>query len=136
MKRARPKRGKRQFRFAPIVLAFMLIILAVGSVAIAAYWYRPQPENPDDPAFGSGAFSPSSDASADASVTDSAVMTSSDADTDTDTDAISDSTSSGSTDSQGETTDKGPGITTVIPPPNDGTVKKIAFTFDDGPHYR
>ena len=25
-------------------------------------------------------------------------------------------------------------ISTIIPPPNDGTTKKIAFTFDDGPH--
>ncbi|MBQ4322556.1 MAG: polysaccharide deacetylase family protein [Clostridia bacterium] len=138
MKRARPRRGKKRFRIPPLLSVTVLVILVVGAVAIAAYLHRPTEEVL--PSRGTSTSPQHME------ITDTDTQTSSTlSEVDTDTDlpettssseaSVSDTDTDTTTDTGTASTDKEVVVTTIIPPPNDGTSKKIAFTFDDGPHF-
>lgn len=126
MRTTRRKR-KRNLKFLAVTLLFVLALSAV----LIAFALKPDETEPTDGGVSQTASSeasteqtsrdPQTDTSTDlpSSGTSSALPTDTDTDTDTDSDTTTD-----------EPTHN---ISTVIPPPADGS-KKIAFTFDDGPY--
>ena len=117
----------RSNRLITTLSVLLIVLLTVVAVAIAAYWYRPQPgAQPQNSNSGSNTHVTDTDTNVSSTETITDVVT--------DTDSGSSETTSTTTDT-GNTTDTQVNITTNIPRPDDGTTKKVAFTFDDGPHY-
>ena len=129
MRNTRAQRRRRK-RIATTLSILLIALLTVIAVVVAAFYYRPTAEDPAT--------------NTDTESTQTVTVTVTDTDTETDTtssETVTD-TDTNITDSETETTTtvssttgKPINITTNIPKPEDGSPKKVAFTFDDGPHY-
>lgn len=145
MKHARPKRSKKRSRTRPLLWIFVILLLVVTSVIIANVLKPDSPENPPATTNNGTDVSTSvtntegsgfaTDSNGSASATDTALLSQT-SESVTDTDAPTTDTETATSSSTDKATDTQTSVTTIIPPPADGTTKRVAFTFDDGPHYK
>lgn len=136
---------KTRKKFLNTLLPLLCLILLGAATVLIARWATPQ----DPPADGSDWLQGITASTEDTKNTEKdselsiEITTEELTDDATESDIVSTESASGTSSEATEETPKDtdiphsdpPPVTIVIPPPSDGSPKKIAFTFDDGPHW-